>query len=193
VQLTFIRHAQPDGTTAGDDPPLSELGRRQVEHLAQAAVRWRRPLALWVSPCLRARQTGAALAAVWDLPAHTAEWLAEIRPEAEAFAAFRDRIARGLSQTLAAHGAAPMEGSAGRWRLGSGEATLVLVGHGAANAVAVEHLLGVEPVAWAPVRFPFVHTAVTTLRAFALQSGEHVFSLHRHGNLSHLPAALRSY
>jgi broad specificity phosphatase PhoE len=58
VQIRLIRHAQPSYVTAGiltNDPPLTQLGRRQAQLLAQRD--WGRVDEIWVSPMVRARQT----------------------------------------------------------------------------------------------------------------------------------------
>jgi broad specificity phosphatase PhoE len=203
MELVFIRHAQNerDGT---DDPHLTALGTRQAEHLAKKAPSWPRPTEILVSPSRRAQETAAPIAVELGLTPVTIPWLDEIRwpqgqaafadglygvPEESLFEPFRKRVAEGVIGMLAARGVTPA--GEGRWSISSSEHRLLLVGHGGANAVAIDTALGIQTVPWTWYRLSFVHTAMTRLRAFKLKGGS-VFGLVRHGDVTHLPRELRT-
>ena len=79
MQLTLIRHGQPQVPTAGStsDPPLSALGERQAE--ATAALLARAPVArIWSSGMRRADASAAPLSAQTGLPIETHPGLGEI-------------------------------------------------------------------------------------------------------------------
>jgi probable phosphoglycerate mutase len=203
MELMFIRHAQNerDATT---DPPLSALGRGQAERLGERARTWAKPEALFVSPSLRAQETAAPLSSALDIPAITVAWLREIDlppgskiatrgvgvPDAELLGPFRERVTEGLLATMAERGARPV--GAGRWRISEPARRLVFVGHGGANAVAMESILGLEVVPWIWYRFTFAHASISRMKTFPLDDGSFAFGLVRHGDVGHLPKELRS-
>lgn len=62
MNLLLIRHAEQQTAPFGFDPDLTDVGRRQAEHLARHLAP--EPIdAVWVSPLARARQTAAPIAA----------------------------------------------------------------------------------------------------------------------------------
>jgi probable phosphoglycerate mutase len=79
MELLLIRHALPqriEGGTGPADPPLSDVGHAQSEHLASYLAG--EPLdALYVSPMRRARETAAPLALRQGTTATVVEGLAE--------------------------------------------------------------------------------------------------------------------
>lgn len=208
MEIIFVRHAQPE-TGQGADPPLSSVGERQATLLAESATTWPRPTEILMSPTLRTRQTARSLAQALGIEPEIAPWLEEIQmplgqgsgtrtgdgvPDERTFREFSSRVADGLISALGARGVDPATRARppSLWNVGSGEHRILLVGHGGANAVALEMLLGIESVPWAFYRFSFVHTAIARLKAFPVGDGS-VFSLIKHGQVSHLPTSLRSY
>ena len=105
MEIVLIRHGQPewarDGLRVGN-PPLTELGHRQAERLAEAYADLV-PTHVAVSPLRRTRETAAPLLGRLglSLDEHVEPWLEEIRdpdwhgrPDAEAVAVFEaaDRV-----------------------------------------------------------------------------------------------------
>jgi len=81
VQLTLIRHAQPEWVRDGlsvDNPPLTALGRAQAERLATRLERERFD-EIHVSPLVRTRETAAPLLARLRREESIQPWLEEIR------------------------------------------------------------------------------------------------------------------
>jgi broad specificity phosphatase PhoE len=141
VQIRLIRHAQPSYVTDGilsNDPPLTQLGRRQAQLLAQRD--WGRVDEIWVSPMVRARQTAEPIAERLGIEPITRDWMHEIEmppawegspvdrfealfeelnlraiedmwegvPGGESFRDFHERISRGLNLTLKEYAAEPI-------------------------------------------------------------------------------------
>jgi probable phosphoglycerate mutase len=97
VEIVIIRHAEPEWVKDGfsvDNPPLTERGRVQAEHLADvlAAENFDEVL---VSPLVRTQQTAEPLLSRWGRELVIENWLEEIRnpvwhgtPEERAHAAW---------------------------------------------------------------------------------------------------------
>jgi broad specificity phosphatase PhoE len=203
MELILIRHAQANWEAGGPDPSLTDLGKKQVEHLVKNCATWRGATEVLVSPTLRTQETAAPLSEELKLKATVAPWLEEFRfgegapkgqlglPDPATFKSHTVRIMSGLGRFLATKGVTPAP--PGLWRVsGKTEHRIVVVGHGGTNAVALECLLGIEPVPWSWFRFGFVHTAVTRLKTFPVKE-TYTFSLVRHGDTTHLPKELRTY
>jgi broad specificity phosphatase PhoE len=204
VEIVFIRHAEPmrDGSP---DPGLTDLGRRQVAELAAKSASWPKPTEVLVSPTLRARETAAPLCAGLGLEPTIAPWLEEIRfdkpigfdaievvPDEAIFRAFEKQVTGGLEAALRERGVSRHTKDTRLWQIATKDVRLMMVGHGGANAIAVEFMLGIPRELWTWYRFSFVHTAVTRIKAFPFD-GKSVFSLIKHGDVSHLSQALRSH
>jgi broad specificity phosphatase PhoE len=199
MELILIRHAQANWE-AGSDPSLTDLGKKQVEHLVKNCATWRGATEVLVSPTLRTQETAAPLCEELKLKPTIAPWLEEIRfaekgvlglPDAASVKNFQVRIMTGLGRFLASKGVTPAP--PGLWRVSKGtEHRVVVVGHGGTNAVALECLLGIEPVPWSWFRFGFVHTAVTRLKTIPVKE-TYTFSLVKHGDITHLPKELRTH
>lgn len=82
VELIFVRHGQPEwvrDAMSVDNPPLTEVGRRQAEATAaHLAASERTTTELVVSPLRRAQETAAPIAEALGLEPVTEDWLAEI-------------------------------------------------------------------------------------------------------------------
>jgi len=200
MELILVRHAQAemDADHPEADPPLSDRGRRQAAALAARAASWKRPSLVVVSPARRAAQTAEPLCAALGVGPAVAEWLDELACSDGAItdATERVRVNRGLEELLSSLGCARVgtETPARHWEIAREDARLVLVGHGMAHAVALEHLLGIEGVPWAGLRFQLVHAAFTRVRAFrAPASPAWVFGLLAHNEIDHVARELRSY
>jgi broad specificity phosphatase PhoE len=208
LDVTLIRHAEA-AWDDGSDPPLTARGSRQAACLAERAARWKKPTHVLVSPSLRARQTADPLCAALGVTADVVPWLQEIHiaggtslgaaraadaVDERAWAEFRARTTGGLAAVLSAAGALPsasMNGLPQTWTLRGADARFLLIGHGMANAVLLEYLLGVEGVPWAGHRLQFGHAAFAGVRAFALARGA-VLGLIRYNETGHLPREIRT-
>ena len=76
--IYMVRHGRAEAGTANPlDPGLDALGRRQAGETA-LALQGKGPLPIFSSPLARARQTAAALAALWDTPVSIEPRVSEI-------------------------------------------------------------------------------------------------------------------
>jgi broad specificity phosphatase PhoE len=108
-------------------------------------------------------------------------------PGGESFRDFHLRITAGLRDLLAAHGAVrATEDHPCMWKIDDPDQRLVFVGHGGSNAVALTHLLDLQPVPWEWERFVSLHASVTRVRARRI-SGGFIFSLRSFSDVNHLP------
>lgn len=81
MEVVIIRHAQPEWVKDGlnvVNPPLTELGRRQAQVLAES-LRNEHFDEVYVSPLRRAQQTAEPLLTIWQRELIVADWLEEIR------------------------------------------------------------------------------------------------------------------
>jgi probable phosphoglycerate mutase len=82
MELIFLRHAQPGWVADGRpvlDPPLTELGRRQAEVVAERIASFGAITEVVVSPTRRTRETAAPLCTALGVEPSVADWLEEIR------------------------------------------------------------------------------------------------------------------
>lgn len=103
VQLTLIRHAEPEWVKEGlnvDNPPLTERGFEQAAMMADSLVDTEFD-EIYVSPLLRAQQTAEPLLAQLGRKAETLPWLHEIKnpiwhgtPVEKAVAAYKEERSR---------------------------------------------------------------------------------------------------
>ncbi|HSG79671.1 MAG TPA: histidine phosphatase family protein [Acidimicrobiia bacterium] len=196
------------------DPDLTDLGVHQAVLVADrlgADGRWDE---LLVSPTTRTRLTAAPIAeaigiepvvvedleelrtpGLADTPAHEVEALfarLDARhpdewwdgfPDGEAFRDFHLRVTGCVADLLeersflARHEphVYDVETDPGR---------IVVVGHAGTNAVAIGHLLGLDPVPWEWERFVSPHASVSVLKTVPLAGG-HVFGLRSFGDVGH--------
>jgi len=81
MEIVLVRHAEPEWVKDGfnvDDPPLTERGHRQAEHLAQRLAGESFDEIL-VSPLVRTRQTAAPILSALGRELVIEPWLEEIR------------------------------------------------------------------------------------------------------------------
>jgi len=220
-----VRHGQPgwdrDGS-AVDDPDLTDLGRRQAAHVADALAGTRID-ELLVSPLRRAQQTAAPLIERTGLTPVTLDWLAEISapafegtpteqverifrenrdrpvaelweglPGGESFRDFHHRVTAGLDGLLAERGAATAGASPRQWHLPADERRVVVVAHAGTNATAIGHLLGIEPVPWEWERFALRHASISTVVPLPIAKA-HAYRLEGLSDVAHLPGELHTY
>jgi broad specificity phosphatase PhoE len=104
LQLTVIRHAEPDWSSDAGNPKLTERGRRTARQLADHLREWQFA-AVVCSPLRRARETAALVADVQNIEPVVLDDLAEINvplkgniSQAEVDAYFRTAALRPLTQ-----------------------------------------------------------------------------------------------
>lgn len=108
-------------------------------------------------------------------------------PGGESFRHFYERISGGIESLLAGdhrariHAARPHR----LWRIPSEDRRILIVAHEGSNAVILSHLLGIEPVPWAWMRFSGGFCGVSRLRTKPVASG-HVWVLAAFNDRAHL-------
>lgn len=206
MEITLIRHAQPDWEPAGravDDPELTVLGREQAARCAEALAGEHFD-AFYASPLLRTRTTAEAIAKSIGLEPTLQSWLREIQlpslqgqtseqvqeyfalararelaqwwdglPGGESFRHFHERIASGVESLLSDHHQVEIHNQGGTrlWRLPPEERRVLIVAHEGTNASLLSHLLGLEPVPWAWMRFSSAWAGISRLRSLRFPSG----------------------
>ena len=224
MEFILVRHGQPEWVRDGlnvVDPPLTELGHRQAEHMASALAGEHFDEML-VSPLLRARQTAAPLFAAADRVELVDAWLEEIRdpdwhgtPAEIARKAYSELTARNIdAQWDGLHGGEPMRDFAARihagasnflvergiervdhelpfWSIKEPGRRIVLVAHAGTNSVFMCHLLGLQPTPWEWDRFVFGHASISRIEAVPVHDG-YTFSLTSLSNLEHIPVDERT-
>lgn len=224
VEITLVRHAEPEWVRDGlsvDDPPLTELGRRQAALLADRLGREVFD-EVYVSPLRRARETAAPLLALLGRDEQVAAWLEEIRnpiwqgtPADKAEEAFRaerarpsherwdglpggepvrefvTRVRQGAAIFLADRGIVPTTAELPVWRCDGPARRILFVAHAGTNSVVIGYLLGLQATPWEWDRFVLGHASASRLEALPIGDG-HTFSLTRLSDAEHLPVELRT-
>lgn len=218
MEIVLIRHGQPEWVRDGlavNDPPLTDLGRRQAELLAHAIGD--EPFdEILVSPLVRARQTAEPLLELLRRPEAIDPWLEEIRDPlwhgspaekaAEAYAELRGRpsidrwhgldggesvrefvtrIRSGAASFLSDRGVVRSDTELPVWQIAEPGARIALIAHAGTNSVTIGHLLGLEPTPWEWDRFVLGHTSVSRIESMELDDG-HTFTLTKLSDLEHL-------
>lgn len=108
----------------------------------------------------------------------------------ESFRHFYERIAGGVESLLTLEHRAELHENSGYriWQVGGEEPQrLLIVAHSGTNAVILSHLLGVERVPWAFLRFESAHTGISKIRTVPVATG-HVWRLETFNEVRHLAA-----
>jgi 2,3-bisphosphoglycerate-dependent phosphoglycerate mutase len=224
MEIVLIRHGEPEWVRDGltiVDPPLTDLGRRQAERLAEALADQHFDEIL-VSPLVRARQTAAPLLESLGRAEVIDPWLEEIRDpvwhgtpaekSAEAYAElkgrkaedrwegldggesireFVERIRSGATAFLSERGVVRSQVTLPVWQIAEPGARIALIAHAGTNSVTIGHLLGLDPTPWEWDRFVLGHTSVSRVEAMPLEDG-YTFSLSKLSDLEHLDRADRT-
>jgi probable phosphoglycerate mutase len=208
----------PGGGPSVNDPALTPFGRAQARAAALWLTRQRID-AVYVSPYRRARETAEPLAAATGITPVVVEGLAEIGvaveglsqedvdryfveatrrplpehwhgwPRAEGFRDFHARVTAALGDVLGRHGLRPQRVHDFSVWHGDAAPNLVLVAHGGTNAVALAHLLDLDPVPWEWLRFESELAAISVVQARPLGPEGRVWSLQNFNEVDHLAAA----
>lgn len=113
-------------------------------------------------------------------------------PGGEPMSAFVTRIRTGIEQFLAERGIRRIHDDLPVWEIRDPSAKIALVAHGGTNAVAICHLLGLEPTPWEWERFFLQHASITRVAPIPVGEG-HLFTLRRLSDVEHLPPDMRSH
>lgn len=218
MEIVLIRHGEPEWVRDGFimvDPPLTDLGHRQAELLADA-LRDEQFDEVLVSPLVRARQTARPLLEALGRSEIVDPWLEEIRDPvwhgtpaekaAEAYAelkgrkaedrwhglnggeSMRDFVARiraGVTTFLTDRGVVRSAVELPVWQIREPGARIALVAHAGTNSVTIAHLLGLDPVPWEWDRFVLGHTSISRIEAMQLDDG-FTFGLSKLSDVEHL-------
>ena len=105
----------------------------------------------------------------------------------ESFRHFYERVSSGIEGLLAGdHRVTIHEGSGHRlWELPESEKRILIVAHEGTNAVILSHLLGIEPVPWAWVRFSSAWAGISRLHTLRVAGGA-IWSLESFNRTDHL-------
>ena len=224
MELVLIRHAQPEWVRDGlnvNDPPITELGRRQAEALATAMAGQHFDEVL-VSPLLRARQTAEPVLRQLGRVEDIDMWLEEIRdpkwhgtPAERAAEAYREmsqrpsterwngleggenirefvqRIRLGAEKFLQERGVFQVEGELPVWQIAEPGKRIALIAHAGTNSITICHLLGLPPTPWEWERMVLRHASISRLEAIPLGDG-YTFSLTALSEVEHIPVADRT-
>ena len=224
MELVLIRHAQPEWVRDGlnvNDPPITELGRRQAEALATAMAGQHLDEVL-VSPLLRARQTAEPVLRQLGRVEDIDMWLEEIRdpkwhgtPAERAAEAYREmsqrpsterwngleggenirefvqRIRLGAEKFLQERGVFQVEGELPVWQIAEPGKRIALIAHAGTNSITICHLLGLPPTPWEWERMVLRHASISRLEAIPLGDG-YTFSLTALSEVEHIPVADRT-
>ena len=113
-------------------------------------------------------------------------------PGGESFRAFHERVTTGLGYLLAEMGCERLVGVPPLWQVTTPGPRVVFVAHAGTNAVALGHLLGIDPVPWEWERFVAFHASISVIQPMTIADA-HSFSLFRFSDTSHLPERLHTY
>ena len=113
-------------------------------------------------------------------------------PGGESFRHFYERVSGGIDEVLETdHRLGTHEISGHRvWSLPAKHQRILVVAHEGTNAVLISHLLGIEPVPFAWVRFSHAWAGISVIHTHPVVGGS-VFALESFNRTNHL-AALRS-
>lgn len=224
MELVLIRHAQPEWVRDGlnvVDPPLTDLGHEQAQHLAKAMIDERFDEVL-VSPLMRARQTAAPVLEALGRTEDIDGWLEEIRdpkwhgtpaeraaeaykelrtrpaaarweglPGGESIREFIGRIRLGVEHFLAERGVQRSDDELPVWHVEEPGRRIALIAHAGTNSIVICHLLGLEPTPWEWERFVLGHASISRLEAIPVGDG-FTFSLTKLSDVEHLNSAQRT-
>jgi broad specificity phosphatase PhoE len=107
-------------------------------------------------------------------------------PGGESFRHFYERVSSGVEGLLVGDHRVRVHEDGGHriWQVPDSGRVLILA-HEGTNAVLISHLLGVDPVPWAYVRFTSAHTGIHRLRTTPVARGA-VWVLERFNSTEHL-------
>lgn len=203
-----------DGHRHGD-PHLTGLGHRQAAEAAGRLAAEGGYDELLVSPLVRARETAAPISEALGLEPLVIDDIQEITGDGwedapidqlqaifeaerqrpmeewwkgfaggETFRHFHDRIAGAMDRILAERGLAK-RAEPHLWDVVDDPGRILIVAHGGTDAVALGHLLGLEPTPWEWERFLSPHASISRIKANSL-AGAWIMALTSFADVAHL-------
>ncbi len=108
-------------------------------------------------------------------------------PQGESFRHFYERVSAGIEGLLVGSHRLGVHSDSGHriWRIPEPGQRLLFVAHEGTNAVILSHLLGIEPVPWARMRFSSLWAGITRVRAVSVAGGA-VWALESFNRTDHL-------
>ncbi|MEE8314780.1 MAG: histidine phosphatase family protein [Myxococcota bacterium] len=108
-------------------------------------------------------------------------------PGGESFRHFYERVSSGVEDLLtASHGMQVHQSSGHRiWRVPHVAERVLIVAHEGTNAVILSHLLGIDPVPWASLRFSSGWAGISRVHTIPVASG-HIWALDSFNARQHL-------
>jgi broad specificity phosphatase PhoE len=105
----------------------------------------------------------------------------------ESFRHFYERVSSGIEGLLSGDHRVTIHENAGHrlWQLPERAERILIVAHEGTNAVLLSHLLGIEPVPWAWVRFSSAWTGISQLHTLAVAGGG-IWALESFNRTEHL-------
>jgi broad specificity phosphatase PhoE len=115
-----------------------------------------------------------------------AHWWDGMPGSSESFRHFYERVSAGIEGLLAGEHRLRVHEDGGHriWQIPEAGRVLILA-HEGTNAVLISHLLGIDPVPWAAIRFTSAHAAIHCLRTTPVARGA-VWVLERFNGTEHL-------
>ena len=197
------------------NPGLTDLGHRQAAETAEWLAGDGRYDELLVSPLPRARETAAPIAAATGLSPQVIDDIQEItgddwegtpgeelqalfeaerqRPMeewwdgftgGETFHHFHDRISGAMDRILTERGLRKRP-EPQLWDIVDDPGRILIVAHGGTDAVALGHLLGLEPTPWEWERFRSPHASISRIESSSL-AGASILALTSFADVNHL-------
>jgi probable phosphoglycerate mutase len=109
----------------------------------------------------------------------------------ESFRDFHQRVTSGLTEMLKERGTRTVGPGSPLWDVDAPGHHVAIVAHAGTNAIAIGHLLGIDPVPWEWERFVMRHTSVSEVAPYDT-AGSCAYSLLRLNDVDHLPDDLRT-
>ncbi len=105
----------------------------------------------------------------------------------ESFRHFYERVSSGIESLLTGpHGAEVHADGAHRlWQLADPARRILIVAHEGTNAVILSHLLGIDPIPWAYVRFSTVWCGISRIATLPI-AGSRVWTLRSFNRVEHM-------
>ena len=108
-------------------------------------------------------------------------------PGGESFRHFYERVSSGIEDLLTETHWMQVHFNSGHrlWHVPDVEERFLIVAHEGTNAVILSHLLGIEPVSWASMRFSSAWTGISLVRTIPVADG-HIWALAGFNRVQHL-------
>lgn len=203
-----------DGRTVSN-PGLTDLGHRQAAEAAARTGADGPYDELLVSPLVRAIETAVPIAQAVGLTPQIVDDIAEITGDAwedtpidqlhrifekerqrpmeewwdgfsggETFHHFHDRVTGAMEQILTERGLV-RRSEPHLWDIRKDPGRIIIVAHGGTDAVAIGHLLGLEPTPWEWERLRSPHASISRIGSSPL-AGAHILALNSFADVAHL-------